>query len=199
MNQAACIILSVAATVAPVAVEINPTPVYSCWCKGEPAKLGLYIDASVPPHAAKVILDAARVYRQIGVVVWTDGEPGAPRTVHIDMKKQYDLIPRALAIAHYPSTPEPYAGDITIFSWWLERGYDPAYLRTVVLHELGHVFGLGHNLDTPYSVMTPYLWRPWYVLPAADIEALSACYPVQKPRAAHGYNVGRSRGYARTH
>lgn len=73
-----------------------------------------------------------------------------------------------------PPNPESLAGDLHLDldePWKIGADVD---LFSVVLHELGHALGLGHN-DDPASVMYPY-YRRVSSLPAADIAEIRKLY-----------------------
>merc|ERR1712228_343525 len=48
-------------------------------------------------------------------------------------------------------------------------------LLPVVLHEMGHVLGLGHSVDTS-AVMSPYYVKDRITLTSADISAVETLY-----------------------
>ncbi len=73
-----------------------------------------------------------------------------------------------------PPNPETIAGDLHLDldePWKLGADND---LFSVVLHELGHALGLGHN-DDPHSVMYPY-YRRHGGLTAADVAEIRRLY-----------------------
>lgn len=73
-----------------------------------------------------------------------------------------------------PPNAEPIAGDLHLDieeSWRIGLDVD---LYSVVLHELGHALGLGHN-DDPNSVMYPY-YRRVNALRPADITEIRKLY-----------------------
>lgn len=88
----------------------------------------------------------------------------------------YPFDGRSGSLAHtfYPSPPnaEPRAGDLHLDADELWGGGTDLY--SVVLHELGHAFGLGHSTD-PEAVMYPY-YRRAGSLTADDIASIQTLY-----------------------
>ncbi|BDC49696.1 hypothetical protein F183_A20120 [Bryobacterales bacterium F-183] len=88
----------------------------------------------------------------------------------------YPFDGRSGSLAHtfYPSPPnsEPRAGDLHLDGDELWGGGTDLY--SVVLHELGHAFGLGHSTD-PESVMYPY-YRRADALTQDDITSIQLLY-----------------------
>jgi hypothetical protein len=79
-----------------------------------------------------------------------------------------------------PLNDEPMAGDIHLDAsetWELGAGLD---LFTVLLHEAGHVLGLGHS-DDPQAVMYPSYSEPREHLAADDIAGIQSLYAAVEP------------------
>lgn len=89
----------------------------------------------------------------------------------------FPFTPSGAVLAHTfypPPNPEPIAGDMHVNrdEAWSVNG--SLQLYAVMLHEMGHVLGLGHS-DDPSDVMYPY-YQGTQHLAAGDIQALRTLY-----------------------
>jgi hypothetical protein len=115
-----------------------------------------------------------------------------------------DVDPDALAItltSYEPDSGRIVDGDIILnadYPWWTgDVGCHEAYdIQAVLTHEVGHLFGLGHELDDRDAAMFPtaaLCETKKRVLQASDLDALHYLYAVVGPAPA-GCAVGGGRG-----
>ncbi len=123
-----------------------------------------------------------------GQPLGTAGRPqGDPRFGDIRLGA-FATSPDALAVAMpFDLTGGTYSGDVRLnsnagFGVGAAGQYD---LFTVLLHEAGHVFGMGHSPD-PASAMYEQYLGPRAGLGASDIAALQALYGVRGPDGFEG-------------
>jgi hypothetical protein len=118
----------------------------------------------------------------------TAGRPqGDPRFGDIRLAG-YPMSAEVLAIAvPFDMTGGTYSGDVRLnTNAGLGVGGAGKYdLFTVLLHEAGHTFGLGHS-DNPASAMYEQYLGPRGGLSAGDVAALQALYGVRTPDAFEG-------------
>ncbi|HEY7329538.1 MAG TPA: matrixin family metalloprotease [Gemmataceae bacterium] len=94
----------------------------------------------------------------------------------------------AVANPYDPFVANTWVGDVFLNSSasFTAGPQDGSYdLGSVLLHEAGHVFGIGHS-DDPNSPMYPQFNEPHTKLTTADIAALQALYGQRKPDAFEG-------------
>jgi len=171
---------------------------------GQPSNLFQTLDARMPAQVWQTdILRAFQTWAveaniNIGLVP-DGGEPfgtlglkeGDPRFGDIRIGAQpmgKDVL--AVADPYDPFVANTWVGDILLnssasFGTGTQGGsYD---LQSVLLHEAGHVFGLGHS-DDPNSPMFERFNVPHTKLTAADVAALQALYGPRQPDAFEGAN-----------
>lgn len=97
-----------------------------------------------------------------------------------------DPLALAISVPHDPFLSGTWSGDVLINS---EYNYTTtqADLYSIMLHELGHVFGLEHSED-PNSVMFSHAAQMHSGLAPSDIAAIRALYGVRRPDINEGSN-----------
>jgi hypothetical protein len=169
---------------------------------GQPSNLFETLDARLPAKMWQTeILRAFQTWAvaaniNIGLVP-DGGEPfgtlglkqGDPRFGDIRIGSQpmgSDVL--AVANPYDPFVANTWVGDVLLnssatFGIGAQGGsYD---LESVLLHEAGHVFGIGES-DDPNSPMFPWFNEPHDKLTPADIAALQALYGPRQPDAFEG-------------
>lgn len=157
------------------------------------------LDAQMPPAVwqGDVLraLQTWAAYANISVGVVPDGgQPfgtqgltqGDPRFGDIRIGAQA-MAPSALAVSvpHDPFVSGTLAGDVFLNSAYSFTG-PTTDLYSVMLHEFGHVLGLGDSTD-PNSVLYEYATTPRDHLAPSDIAAIQALYGVRAPDPYQGH------------
>ncbi len=169
---------------------------------GQPSNLFQALDAHLPTKVWQIeILRAFQTWAvaaniNIGLVP-DGGEPfgtlglkqGDPRFGDIRIGAQ-PMADDVLAVTnpYDPFVANTWVGDVLLnssasFGIGSQGGsYD---LESVLLHEAGHVFGIGES-DDPNSPMFPFFNEPHTKLTTADVAALQALYGPRQPDAFEG-------------